>query len=177
MDELDRQLDTFLRRPPKLGEGVYLAQTAVVFGDVTIGEHSSVCFNSYVTSCWNNLANPPAATCSTPAFSARLFPMPRSPPGRDNLGSNSRTWVPVLVDVIGINDAPVISGNYTFTQTNEDTTGVAVQVSTLLRLSGTVTVGDDEGATIGIAVRGATASGQWQYALDATNNSNGTWTN
>ena len=46
MGELDLQLDTFLRRQPQLGEGVYLAQTAVVFGDVTIGEHSSVWYHS-----------------------------------------------------------------------------------------------------------------------------------
>ena len=46
MGELDPQLDTFLRRPPKLGEGVYLARTAVVFGDVTIGEHSSIWYHT-----------------------------------------------------------------------------------------------------------------------------------
>jgi len=46
MGELDLQLDTFLRRQPKLGEGVYLAQTAVVFGDVTIGEHSSIWYHT-----------------------------------------------------------------------------------------------------------------------------------
>jgi gamma-carbonic anhydrase len=40
------QLDVFLRRQPKLGRGVYLAQTAVVLGDVTIGAHSSVWFGA-----------------------------------------------------------------------------------------------------------------------------------
>ena len=42
MGELDKQLDKFLRRTPKLGKGAYIAKTAVVLGDVTIGAHSSV---------------------------------------------------------------------------------------------------------------------------------------
>ena len=41
-----RQLDTFLRRAPRLGTGVYIANTAVVIGDVTLGDHSSVWFGS-----------------------------------------------------------------------------------------------------------------------------------
>jgi carbonic anhydrase/acetyltransferase-like protein (isoleucine patch superfamily) len=41
-----KQLDTFLRKSPKLGKGVYLAKTAVVLGDVTIGAHSSVWFGA-----------------------------------------------------------------------------------------------------------------------------------
>ena len=40
------QLDTFLRRKPVLGEGVFLAQGAVVLGDVTLGDHSSVWCNA-----------------------------------------------------------------------------------------------------------------------------------
>ena len=46
MGELDKQLDTFLRQQPKLGHGVYIARSAVVFGDVTIGDHSSVWYHS-----------------------------------------------------------------------------------------------------------------------------------
>ncbi len=46
MGELDQQLDTFLRQQPKLGEGVYLARTAVVLGEVTIGSHSSVWYHA-----------------------------------------------------------------------------------------------------------------------------------
>jgi len=46
MGELDHQLDTFLRKTPKLGKGVYLAKTAVVLGDVTLGAHSSVWFGA-----------------------------------------------------------------------------------------------------------------------------------
>lgn len=92
---------------------------------------------------------------------------------QDNLGTNSDTRVPVFVNVTGINDAPVISGSYTFSSTNEDSTGTAVRVSTLL--SGTVTASDDEGASIGIAVSGASAHGQWQYSLNSTTGTNGTW--
>jgi carbonic anhydrase/acetyltransferase-like protein (isoleucine patch superfamily) len=46
MGELDKQLDTFLRKKPALGNSVYLASTAVVLGDVTLGDHSSVWYNA-----------------------------------------------------------------------------------------------------------------------------------
>ena len=46
MGELDRQLDTFLRRQPNLGASVYLAKTAVVLGDVTLGDHASVWYHA-----------------------------------------------------------------------------------------------------------------------------------
>ncbi len=46
MMKTEKQLDTFLRRRPKLGRGVYLAKTAVVFGDVTLGAHSSVWYGA-----------------------------------------------------------------------------------------------------------------------------------
>ena len=46
MGELDKQLDTFLRKKPKLGKQVYLASTAVVIGDVTLGAHSSVWYGA-----------------------------------------------------------------------------------------------------------------------------------
>jgi gamma-carbonic anhydrase len=46
MGELDQQLDHFLRKQPALGAGVYLARTAVVVGDVTLGDHSSVWYNA-----------------------------------------------------------------------------------------------------------------------------------
>ncbi len=46
MGELDPQLDKFLRQQPKLGKGVYLARTAVVIGDVTLGAHSSVWYGA-----------------------------------------------------------------------------------------------------------------------------------
>ena len=44
--QLEAQLGQFLRRPPTLGREVYLARTAVVVGDVTLGDHSSVWYNA-----------------------------------------------------------------------------------------------------------------------------------
>ncbi|HUS35505.1 MAG TPA: gamma carbonic anhydrase family protein [Verrucomicrobiae bacterium] len=44
--KLSQQLDTFLRRKPRLGAGVYIARGAVVLGDVTLGDHSSVWYNA-----------------------------------------------------------------------------------------------------------------------------------
>lgn len=46
MDTLISQLDTFLRREPRLGRDVYLARTAVVLGDVTLGDYSSVWYGA-----------------------------------------------------------------------------------------------------------------------------------
>lgn len=46
MGELDKQLDTFLRKKPKLGRGVFIARTAVVLGDVTLGAQSSVWYGA-----------------------------------------------------------------------------------------------------------------------------------
>ena len=46
MGKLERQLDRFLRRQPKLGQGVYIANGAVVLGDVTLGDQSSVWYNA-----------------------------------------------------------------------------------------------------------------------------------
>lgn len=46
MPPLQAQLDRFLRKRPALGQGVYLARTAVVLGDVTLGDYSSVWFNA-----------------------------------------------------------------------------------------------------------------------------------
>jgi carbonic anhydrase/acetyltransferase-like protein (isoleucine patch superfamily) len=46
MGQLDPQLDTFLRKQPKLDKGVYIANTGVVVGDVTLGAHSSVWYGA-----------------------------------------------------------------------------------------------------------------------------------
>jgi carbonic anhydrase/acetyltransferase-like protein (isoleucine patch superfamily) len=48
MNPLQNQLDTFLRKQPRLGRGVYIARGAVVLGDVTLGDHSSVWYNAVV---------------------------------------------------------------------------------------------------------------------------------
>jgi len=46
MGKLEKQLDRFLRKQPKLGKNVYLASTAVVLGDVKLGDHSSVWYHA-----------------------------------------------------------------------------------------------------------------------------------
>ncbi|MCX6912236.1 MAG: gamma carbonic anhydrase family protein [Verrucomicrobia bacterium] len=43
---MKQQLDTFLLKKPAFGKGVYVAQGAVVLGDVTLGDHSSVWCNA-----------------------------------------------------------------------------------------------------------------------------------
>src|SRR5881397_2837640 len=46
MHDVAKTLDTFLSQPPRLGQGVYVAQGAVVVGDVTVGDFSSVWYNA-----------------------------------------------------------------------------------------------------------------------------------
>src|SRR5438477_4207140 len=46
MSEVSRQLEAFLRREPTIGRHVYIARGAVVVGDVTLGDHSSVWYNA-----------------------------------------------------------------------------------------------------------------------------------
>src|SRR5678816_1814207 len=48
MNSLNHQFERFLRKQPTLGQGVYIARGAVVLGDVTIGDHSSVWYNAVV---------------------------------------------------------------------------------------------------------------------------------
>ncbi len=45
---LHEQLDRYLGKTPRLGQGVYIAKGAVVIGDVSIGDHSSVWYNAVV---------------------------------------------------------------------------------------------------------------------------------
>ncbi len=56
MDNLDSQLDTYLRAKPKLGRGVYLARGAMVLGHVTLGAHSSVWYNAVLRGDINRIA-------------------------------------------------------------------------------------------------------------------------
>jgi carbonic anhydrase/acetyltransferase-like protein (isoleucine patch superfamily) len=46
MEKLIGQLDRHLRQQPRLGREVYLARTAVVLGDVELGDHSSVWYGA-----------------------------------------------------------------------------------------------------------------------------------
>lgn len=46
MNDLRTQLEKYLHQKPSLGKGVYIAKGAIVVGDVTLGEASSVWYNS-----------------------------------------------------------------------------------------------------------------------------------
>lgn len=46
MENLIAQLDRHLRKSPALGRDVYIAKTAVVLGDVTLGDESSVWYGA-----------------------------------------------------------------------------------------------------------------------------------
>src|SRR5687768_14125726 len=46
MSDLESQLNTFLRKQPTVPPTAYIASTAVVLGDVTLGAHSSVWYNA-----------------------------------------------------------------------------------------------------------------------------------
>jgi gamma-carbonic anhydrase len=46
MNESDRRLEKFLGKKPKFDKGVYIAKTATVIGDVTLGAHSSVWYGA-----------------------------------------------------------------------------------------------------------------------------------
>src|SRR5436189_4958441 len=44
--DLGKRLDTYLGKRPQIGKDVYIARGAVVVGDVTLGDHSSVWYNA-----------------------------------------------------------------------------------------------------------------------------------
>ena len=46
MESLQKRLETFLLKKPTIGEQVFIAAGAVVIGDVTLGDYSSVWFNA-----------------------------------------------------------------------------------------------------------------------------------
>ena len=46
MSDLEKQLDTFLLKRPTLGQRVYIARGAIVEGDVTLGDFSSIWHNA-----------------------------------------------------------------------------------------------------------------------------------
>jgi carbonic anhydrase/acetyltransferase-like protein (isoleucine patch superfamily) len=56
MRELIARLDQHLRKAPVLGKHVYIARTAVVIGDVTIGESSSVWYHAVLRGDINRIA-------------------------------------------------------------------------------------------------------------------------
>ncbi len=56
MGALDQQLNTFLRKKPKLGKNVFIAKNATVIGDVTLGAHSSVWYGAVLRGDINRIA-------------------------------------------------------------------------------------------------------------------------
>lgn len=50
MRRLEKQLDNFLRKRPKVGKSVYIARSAIVLGDVKLGDFSSVWYNTVLNS-------------------------------------------------------------------------------------------------------------------------------
>jgi gamma-carbonic anhydrase len=55
MDDVRRQLEQYLGRKPSLGKGVFLAQGSVVFGDVQVGDESSVWHNAVLRADLNRI--------------------------------------------------------------------------------------------------------------------------
>ncbi len=56
MGNLEIQLETFLRKQPTLGTDVYIARSAVVLGDVTLGDYANVWFNAVLRGDINRIA-------------------------------------------------------------------------------------------------------------------------
>jgi carbonic anhydrase/acetyltransferase-like protein (isoleucine patch superfamily) len=46
MTKLEQQFETFLRKKPTLGNGVFIAKGSVVLGDVRMGDHSSIWYGA-----------------------------------------------------------------------------------------------------------------------------------
>lgn len=54
--KLEKQLTHFLHKKPSLGNGVFIANGAVILGDVSVGSHSSVWFNAVLRGDINRIA-------------------------------------------------------------------------------------------------------------------------
>ena len=92
----------------------------------------------------------------------------------DNNGAESLTNVQVQVTVTSVNNAPTLSGGpFSLPGTDENTTSVGTQVSTII---GGLTVGDADGDTLGLAISDAGGNGSWSYSVDSTDGVDGNWT-
>ena len=69
---LAQQLETFLRRTPRLGRQVYLARGAVVVGDVTLGDYASVWYNAVLRGDINRIVVSPRNIRTTRCHLRRL---------------------------------------------------------------------------------------------------------
>ena len=80
----------------------------------------------------------------------------------------------VNITVDPVNDAPTIStSTYDFGSIDEDTTTTGVQVSTIVS---SLSAGDPDGDAVGMAVTTASGNGTWQFSIDSTDGSDGSWT-
>lgn len=55
-NQLEQQLQTYLHKPPTIGRNVYIARTASVVGDVTMGDHSSIWYGAVARGDINRVA-------------------------------------------------------------------------------------------------------------------------
>ena len=67
MGKLEKQLDTFLRKQPRLGKGVYIAKSASVLGDVGVAG-SSLCFAYFAVMGKEIISRFSSITLNTAAF-------------------------------------------------------------------------------------------------------------
>ncbi|QTA78941.1 Immunoglobulin-like fold-containing protein [Desulfonema limicola] len=93
---------------------------------------------------------------------------------QDSAGNSSQAGTSTD-NTVYYNNAPSISGTYTFTPINEDTASIGVQVSTVLADTG-ISLTESNGDTTGIAVTAITGIGIWQFSSDSTDGIGGTWT-
>ena len=112
-----------------------------------------------------------------PATSDRIVTLTSLQDSGGTLGGGNDTAtlsIASTVSVNAVNQAPTLSGGpYSLPGTDEDTTSVGRQVSTIL---GGLTSGDAEGASLGLAVIDADGNGEWQYSTDSTDGIGGNWT-
>ena len=71
----------------------------------------------------------------------------------------------ITVNSTPVNDAPTTGGTYNLTSTDENTTSTAVQVSAILS-DASISAGDVDGDTLGIAVFAKTGLGTWEYSTN-----------
>ena len=91
-----------------------------------------------------------------------------------NDGTDDSNVAATLVTIVAMNDAPTASGGpYNLGSTSEDTTSAGTRVSTIL---GGLASDDVDGDTLGLAVTTASGNGTWQYSTDATDGTDGNWT-
>ncbi|MCX7246569.1 MAG: VCBS domain-containing protein [Burkholderiales bacterium] len=151
---------------------------AFVVKGVTTGTTLSINGNAWAASS-NDVIKTGDTVLWTPASNANGSALEAfSVVARDNLLALSETQVPVNVALAAVNDAPTLSGSYTFAGLQASAIApTGVTVASLLNTSSATTSSDvDTGAApVGIAITGSVGKGTWQISADSTNGTNGTW--